>query len=140
MNISGHQFSGMGFVASGSKFLTQVAFLVTGANEMKKNICPICKTERVSLQYHTCDPVFKCWVQDNEEEEDATEIRAYEAEEAARDYAEQYDGDTAGECWFSGDFEIIVNTLDKDENLKRFEVTGELTPYYRTHEFSEEIK
>ena len=84
--------------------------------------CPIC--DRLdNMETHKCYPIWMVRVE-GEHEEDARPIHAIDAEEAAENFAKEYD-----EPYFLNHEDMVIVTLGNGEQLK-FEVRGEAIPTY----------
>lgn len=88
----------------------------------------------IKARYATdAEPVWLVWEHDgNRDEEDAREVQAHEADDAAEAYAEA--ADSEGEYLFldSGGVEVRVRRKGGDGPPLRFTVWGESVPTYRT--------
>lgn len=81
--------------------------------------------------------VFLVWrPDDGESEADATEVRAWDAEEAAEDFCEQDDSDSAEYyCAKGNECLVAVKMKDGDDGfVHHFKVTGEYVPQYSARE------
>lgn len=101
---------------------------------MAVEVCPICK-EPAILQGHKCKPLFECrFAKDGPIyfDENWTETRAFDAEDAAEKFCEEYD------CY--GEYVVIrlgesnAPTVEVrkpgEEMIHRFVVVGESLPTY----------
>lgn len=90
----------------------------------------------VMRPYQTNHIVFLVWETDGgRPEEDAREVQAFDAKEAAEDYAEETD--RGGDYTVIGGAEMTVLVRRKDDpdaEPKRFVVTGETVPQYSARE------
>jgi len=98
--------------------------------------CPTCG-RFILVKPHVCPPQWRCWAEEDETAEDASTVRAYNAEAAAREYADDYDSENEGfiayecaECVF------CVQSAAGGEVL-RFRVSGRMDPVYQARRIEE---
>ena len=99
--------------------------------------CPTCE-EWVFSTYHRCNPVWLVAIVEDEEQpadDDYSEVRAADAEEAAEKGAEEDDSNSAEYGILKGwnDYVAWVKAA-ADAKPKRFKVTGEAVPQYHAEE------
>lgn len=94
------------------------------------DICKVCGSWRNEI-HHKCLPLWLCWIEDDGESiEDAYKIYSVDVEDAAAEFAEIHDSNTAGECWNSNGFNIVVTVSGEDGERFCVEVDGEATTTY----------
>ena len=75
---------------------------------------------------------FTCWCRDVEEEEDAVTVRAYNAGDAAEDYASQVYDNSGGDSCTDGC--TVVVTCVATGAVKEYEVVVDFSPSFSAFE------
>lgn len=89
------------------------------------------------LRYDRHGARYKVWSPDHGSvEDDATEIEAADAEDAAKEWAERDDCNSADYLIVRGN-DALVHVRAPDGSLHRFMVSGESVPVYRARALSE---
>lgn len=95
--------------------------------------CPVCQKWDVGA--HRCPPAFLVWCSETQEEEDAQTFYASDAEDAAKEWADRDDCESAEYQIVAQKWEPTVTVKDlRDGEVKRFVVTGEAVPSYHASE------
>ncbi|MCK1503905.1 hypothetical protein [Bradyrhizobium sp. 18] len=85
---------------------------------------------------HQCAPIWEARMHETKWNEDWTEVRAHDAEEAAREFCERYDCDGEYTIIQRGAAEIEVRKPGEDR-ITIFDVFAESVPTYYAHERKE---
>lgn len=83
--------------------------------------CSICGRYTFGTERHTCPPAWRCWNPDQQEREDARDVRALTAAEAAEQFVERFE---EPEDALRGAIVVAVARND-DAEPRRFRVTTE---------------
>lgn len=86
-------------------------------------------------KYHWCKPLFRVWCEEQgDTEDDARDVHALTHEDAAEEWAEQSDLDSAEYSIVKGgDVTVHVRRVGEDSH-KTFVVSGEAVPSYSARE------
>jgi hypothetical protein len=99
---------------------------------MSSSRCETCK-EWVFFDSHRCPPKYQVrQVWPNGDVDDWRDFYARDPEEAAEKWAERYD--SYGDYTIVNGSSAIVDVMDEEETVTKFEVTGESVPSYRAYE------
>lgn len=88
--------------------------------------CTTCR-EWMHGAFHRCSPAFLVWRAD-EDESEARRVHAFDADDAATTWAQEYDSD--GEYPIVQGEVVEVHVRDGDGTLTRWSVSGEYDPSY----------
>jgi hypothetical protein len=81
---------------------------------------------------HQCAPIWEARLLETKWENDWIEVRAHDAEEAAREFCEQYDSDGDYSIIQRGSAEVEVRKPGED-GVTIFDVSAESVPTYYAH-------
>lgn len=94
--------------------------------------CRRCEAFAVKVDSHRCPPTYRVFAPDFSEEENAVEVPAHSAEDAAVRYADRYDSDHH-EMGILRDG-LTVTVIAPTGARARFNLTGESVPSYSAEE------
>ncbi len=93
--------------------------------------CDRCKEYMIWPESHTCPPTWLVWCPEmDSSRDDAKEIRASDAENAAKRWARDFDSNGDYDIVRGAEYVVHVGTLDEDEKVQKFTVRGETVPEY----------
>lgn len=86
------------------------------------------------IDRHRCAPAFDVWSMEDDDEDCATKVYAFNAEEAAREWADEEDPERDYSIVSGNDELVAVRQHGTDDDPQFFRVSGESVPSYSAAE------